>query len=31
MLCNVIAAMQIDGLQEHWAEVLSSADADVGP
>jgi AcrR family transcriptional regulator len=31
MLCNVIAAMQIDGLPEHWAEVLSSADADVGP
>jgi hypothetical protein len=31
MLCNVIAAMQIDGLQEHWAEVLSSADVDVCP
>jgi hypothetical protein len=28
MLCNVIAAMQIDGLNEHWAEVLTSADAD---
>jgi AcrR family transcriptional regulator len=28
MLCNVIAAMQIDGLSEHWAEVLTSADAD---
>ena len=28
MLCNVIAAMQIDDLDEHWAEVLSSADAD---
>jgi AcrR family transcriptional regulator len=24
MLCNVIAAMQIDGLQEHWAEVLTT-------
>ena len=23
MLCNVIAAMQIDGLGEHWAEVLT--------
>jgi AcrR family transcriptional regulator len=31
MLCNVIAAMQIYGLQEHWAEVLTSADADVRP
>jgi AcrR family transcriptional regulator len=39
MLCNVIAAMQIDDLQEHWAEVLSlagpdpdpGADADTGP
>jgi AcrR family transcriptional regulator len=28
MLCNVIAAMQIYELQEHWAEVLTSADAD---
>ena len=27
MLCNVIAAMQIDGLDEHWAWVLTSADA----
>jgi AcrR family transcriptional regulator len=26
MLCNVIAAMQIEGLDEHWAEVLTSAD-----
>jgi AcrR family transcriptional regulator len=28
MLCNVIAAMQIDDVQERWAEVLSSADGD---
>jgi AcrR family transcriptional regulator len=28
MLCNVIAAMEIDGLEEHWAEVLTSADAE---
>jgi AcrR family transcriptional regulator len=28
MLCNVIAAMQLDELQEHWAEVLTAADAD---
>jgi AcrR family transcriptional regulator len=28
MLCNVIAAMQIPDLDEHWAEVLTSADAD---
>jgi AcrR family transcriptional regulator len=27
MLCNVIAAMQIEGLQEHWAWVLTEADA----
>jgi AcrR family transcriptional regulator len=27
MLCNVVAAMHIDDVQEHWAEVLSSADA----
>jgi AcrR family transcriptional regulator len=27
MLCNVIAAMQIDGLDEHWAWVLTKADA----
>jgi AcrR family transcriptional regulator len=25
MLCNVIAAMQIYGLSEHWAEVLTNA------
>jgi AcrR family transcriptional regulator len=31
MLCNVIAAMQIDGVQERWAEVLTSADADSCP
>jgi AcrR family transcriptional regulator len=24
MLCNVVAAMQIDGLEEHWAEVLTT-------
>jgi len=23
MLCNVLAAMEIDGLEEHWAEVLT--------
>jgi AcrR family transcriptional regulator len=28
MLCNVIAAMQIDDLQEHWAQVLN-ADVDL--
>jgi AcrR family transcriptional regulator len=28
MLCNVIAALQLDDIQEHWAEVLTSADAD---
>jgi AcrR family transcriptional regulator len=28
MLCNVIAAMQIKDLDEHWAEVLARADAD---
>ncbi len=28
MLCNVIAAMQLDELEEHWATVLTSADAD---
>ena len=28
MLCNVIAAMEIDGLDEHWAAVLTSADAE---
>jgi AcrR family transcriptional regulator len=28
MLCNVIAAMEIDGLEEHWAEVLTSADGE---
>ena len=26
MLCNVIAAMQIEGLDERWADVLTSAD-----
>jgi AcrR family transcriptional regulator len=31
MLCNVIAAMQIDELHEHWAEVLSGADAEDAP
>jgi len=31
MLCNVIAAMQIDVLDEHWAEVLTSADAEDCP
>jgi hypothetical protein len=31
MLCNVIAAMQLEELHEHWAEVLSSPDADEGP
>ena len=31
MLCNLIAAMQIDGLQEHWAEVLTSADKEDCP
>ncbi len=28
MLCNLIAAMEIGDLQEHWAEVLTSADAE---
>jgi AcrR family transcriptional regulator len=28
MLCNVIAAMELRDLDEHWAEVLVSADAD---
>jgi AcrR family transcriptional regulator len=28
MLCNVSAALQIYGLDEHWAQVLVSADAD---
>jgi AcrR family transcriptional regulator len=28
MLCNVIAAMQIDELGEHWAEVLAHADTE---
>ena len=31
MLCNLIAAMQIDGLQEHWSEVLTSADKEDCP
>jgi len=31
MLCNVIAAMQLRDLDEHWAEVLTSADADDCP
>lgn len=31
MLCNLIAAMQIDGLEEHWAEVLTSADKEDCP
>jgi AcrR family transcriptional regulator len=29
MLCNVIAAMQIYDLDEQWAEVLASADAEL--
>ena len=28
MLCNVSAAMQIYGLDEHWAQVLAYADAE---
>jgi hypothetical protein len=28
MLCNVTAAMQIYGLDEHWARVLVDADAE---
>jgi AcrR family transcriptional regulator len=28
LLCNVIAAMQIEGLHERWAEVLTTADAE---
>jgi AcrR family transcriptional regulator len=31
MLCNVIAAMQLEELHVHWAEVLSSTDADECP
>jgi AcrR family transcriptional regulator len=31
MLCNLIAAMEIYELPEHWAEVLTSADADECP
>ncbi len=31
MLCNVIAAMQLEEVDEHWAEVLTSADADDCP
>jgi len=31
MLCNVIAAMQLRDLDEPWAEVLTSADADDCP
>jgi len=31
MLCNVIAAMQLDDVDEHWANVLTSADADDCP
>lgn len=31
MLCNVIAAMRIDELDEHWADVLSAADGDDCP
>jgi AcrR family transcriptional regulator len=30
MLCNVIAAMQIEDLRERWAEVLTGADEDCG-
>jgi AcrR family transcriptional regulator len=30
MLCNVSAAMQIYGLDQHWAQVLVSADAENG-
>jgi AcrR family transcriptional regulator len=30
MLCNVSAAMQIYGLDEHWARVLAYADAENG-
>jgi AcrR family transcriptional regulator len=28
MLCNLIAAMEIESLEEHWAEVLTTADAE---
>jgi AcrR family transcriptional regulator len=31
MLCNVIAAMQIGDLNEHWAQALTRADADGCP
>jgi AcrR family transcriptional regulator len=31
MLCNVIAAMQLDDIDEHWAEVLTSADGEDCP
>lgn len=31
MLCNVIAAMQIGDLNEHWAETLTRADAEDCP
>ncbi len=31
MLCNVLAAMQIHDLDEHWAKVLTTADADDCP
>jgi AcrR family transcriptional regulator len=31
MLCNVIAAMQLRDLDEHWAEVLAGADSDSCP
>jgi hypothetical protein len=30
MLCNVIAAMQIEDLRERWAEVLTYDDQDCG-
>jgi AcrR family transcriptional regulator len=30
MLCNVSAALQIYGLDEHWAQVLAYADAESG-
>jgi hypothetical protein len=31
MLCNVSAAMQIYGRDEHWARVFAYADADDSP
>ena len=31
MLCNVIAAMQIGDLNEHWAQALTRADAEDCP